>query len=177
MQTDGISESQNRQKYNKTVSIILEAISYGFFGTVFVIFCDFVNFALTQPNCPFGFSCDTYIKRGIPLGLVFFGNLLSVLFIKFLFDSVIKSGFVKWSWILVITSITTILMQTVFIISRSDFAFGEIMSMHSGIELMEEVFGLSLMLKLFLFLAPFTILFANRRTLSEKIKANNYYPK
>lgn len=177
MATVGISESQHKQKDNKTVSVILEAIGYGFFGTVFVIFCDFVNFALTQPNCPPGFSCDTYVKRGISPGGILIGALFSFLFVNFLFGRIIKSEFKKWSLILVMTSITAILMQTVYIISRSDLAFEQIISMYSGKKLMEEVFGVSLMLKLFLFLLPFTILFANRRTLIEKIKANNYYPK
>lgn len=171
MQTISISESLSKET---VLNIILEALGYGFFGAVFVIFCDF---ALTQSNCPPNFSCDTFVKRSIPLGGVFIGAVISVLLVNFLFGKIIKSEFKKWFLILAMTSITAILMQTVYIISKSDFAFEEILSMYSGKVILEEIFGVSFMLKLFLFLLPFTILFADRRTLIEKIKANNYYPK
>lgn len=177
MATLEICESQPREKGKKALHIILEAIGYGFFGTVFVIFCDFVNFALTQPNCPPNFSCDAYAKRGIPFGLVFIGAVISIILVNFLFGKIIKSEFKKWFLILVMTSITAILMQTAYIISYSNLAVKQIMSLNFSKELIEKIFGLSLILKLFLILMPFTILFANRRTLIEKIKANNYYPK
>lgn len=174
MQTISISESLSKET---VLNIILEALGYGFFGAVFVIFCDFVNFALTQPNCPPNFYCDTYVKRGIPFGLVFIGAVISVLLVNFLFGKIIKAEFKRWFLILVMTSITAILMQTVYIISDSDLAFEQIMSLYFSMELIEKIFGLSLILKLFLILTPFTILFASRWILIEKLKANNYYPK
>lgn len=177
MATIGISESQPKEKGKKVLHIILEAIGYGFFGTIFVIFCNFVNYTLTQPNCPPSFSCDTYVERGIPPGGVLIGAVISVLLVNFLFGKIIKSEFKKWFLILVMTSITAILMQTAYIISDSNLAVKQIMSLNFSKELIEKIFGLSLILKLFLIFMPFTILFANRRTLIEKIKANNYHPK
>lgn len=156
------------RKDKKTAHTILEAIGYSFFGTVFVLIVDITKFILTSPECVPNFSCDTYVGRGIPLGGVFIGAVFSVIFIDFLFGRIIKSEFTKWFLILAITSITAILLQTTYIVSKTDLTFEQIISTHSG--KMGKLLGYDLMIELFLILTPFTILFANRRTIIEKIK-------
>jgi hypothetical protein len=157
-------------KDKKTTHTILEAIGYSFFGTVFVLIFDLAKFILTSPQCVPNFSCDTYVGRGIPLGGVLIGAVFSVIFVNFLFGRIIKSEFTKWSFILTTTSITAILLQTAYLISNTDLAFEQIALIHFSKERLAKTLGLNLMVELFLILTPFTILFANRWIIIEKIK-------
>lgn len=160
------------RKVGKKINVVIEAAAYAFFGTVFVLIFEMAKSLLKAP-CDPDFSCGGYVERGIPIGVVLFGAVISVVFVYSLFGTIIKSGFAKWSLILTTTSITTILLQTAYIISNTDMAFEQIASIHFSRERLAKTLGLDLMVELFLILTPFTILFANRRKIIEKIKSEN----
>lgn len=149
-------------KNNSITHLIWEAFAYGFWGTLFVLFFDIIKFSLTQTSCVPGFSCDSFVGRGIPIGGVFIGGVFSAIFVAVFFGKVIKSEFKKWFLILTITAITAISIQTVYIISNNEMYFNT--------SKISKILGFELMLELFVFLAPFTILFANRRSIIEEIQ-------
>ena len=156
----------------KIVNSILEAIAYGFFGTIFVLIFDVSKFYLKQVACDPDFSCDSY-ERGIPLVGVLIGAVFSVVFVSFLFSKIIKSQFTRWFLILITTSITAILLQTAYLIAKTNLTFEQIALIHFSKERVAKTLGLDLMVELFLILAPFTILFINRRAIIEKIKSKD----
>ena len=156
----------------KIFTSFLEAISYGFFSSIFVfIILVIEDFLLTVP-CDPNFSCDTG-GRGIPPGGVLIGAAFSVIFWNLLFGKIIQSNFVKWFLILITSSITAILFQTAYLISITHLTNEQIISIYFGEERLGELFGVDLMIKLFIILTPFTILFANFHSIIEKIKNRN----
>ena len=154
-------------KDKRTAQTILEAVGYGFFGTVFVLIVELTKSILT-PECPSDLLSCSSMRREIALGGVLTGAVFSVIFVDFLLGKILKSEFTRWFLILLNTSITAILLQTAIIISANNLTFQQITSRYFG--RMGELLGYDLMIELFLILTPFTILFANRQTIIEKIK-------
>lgn len=159
------------QNHRKVANIILEAVAYGFFGAVCVLIFNLTIDSLKTPCSP-NFSCDSYM-RGIPVGGVLIGGVFSSVFVGFLLGQIIKSEFTKWFLILTLSSITAILMQTVYFICKTDLMFEQIVSIHFSNERIIRSLGLDLMIELFTILLPFTLIFANRRFILEKIKNPN----
>lgn len=159
------------RKNRKAVNVNFESIAYGFFSAIFVLIFDLAKFSLKTP-CPPDFSCDN-IERGFPPGGVLIGAVFSAIFVNFFLCRIAKSDFTKWLLILALTSITAILMQTVYFICKTDLAFEELLSTHFSNEIVMRSLGLNLMLELFIILIPLTLLFANRHFIIEKIKNSN----
>lgn len=160
------------QKFRNILFLLLEAVAYGFLGSIFVLIVLSVEDFLTRVPCNPNFSCHT-AERGVPPGGVLIGAVLSVILLNLIFGKIIKSNFTKWFLILITTSITAILLQTIYLISVSDMTIEQIISVYFGEERVGELFGVELMIKVFIILTPFTILFANRRFIIEKIKNRN----
>ena len=156
---------------NKIFTSFLEAIAYGFFGSVFVLIVVLIEDFLLFPCNP-KFSCDTG-GRGIPPGGVLIGATLSFIFWNLLFGKIIKLNFVKWFLILITSSITAMLFQTAYLISISDMTIEQTISIYFDEGRLGELFGMDLMIKLFIILAPFTILFANFHSIINRIKNRN----
>ncbi len=151
---------------------VLEGILYGSFGAIFVLIVllieDFLTKAPPIPGMSLGMG-----ERGIPPGGVFLAGILSVVLWNFLFAKIIKTFSIRWFLILATTSITALLMQTAFLIhSQSDWTMSRVISTYlpDGIS---DLIGMSLMIELFIIIAPFTVLFANRQLIIEKIKIRN----
>lgn len=160
------------QKIREVLFSLLEAIAYGFFGSVFVLIVLLVEDFLMRVPYNLNMSCDTG-GRSIPAGGVLIGATLSVVFLNVIFGKIIKSNFVKWVLILITTSITAILLQTAYLVSISDMTIEQIISVYFGEGRVSELLGVELMIKVFIILAPFTISFANRHLIIEKIKNRN----
>lgn len=153
----------------KLSSSFLEAIAYGFFSSVFVLVVSLIEDFLLTVQCIPNFPCDTG-GRGTPPGGVLIGATLSVIFLNLLFGKVIKSNFTKWFLILITSSITAILLQTVHLISTSHLTSEQVVSTYFGEGRLNELLGVDLMFKLFIVLTPFTILFANFHSIVKNFK-------
>lgn len=160
------------QKIRKLLFSLLKAIAYGFFGGVFVLTVLLVEDFLMRVPCNPKFSCDTG-GRGVAPGGVLIGAMLSIILWDLVFGKIIKSNFAKWFLILITTSITAILLETVYLISISDMTIEQIISVSVGGGRMSGLLGIDLMIKLFIILTPFTLLFANYHLIIEKIKNLN----
>ena len=156
------------KKQKNLSSLLLEAASYGFFAGLFVLATVLIEDYLTSVSPPNDFSIG-YGERTIPAIPVFIGATLSVVFWNLLFGKIIKSTFVKWLSILVTSSVSALLIQTAYLIYLSDSTINQIIDAYlpGGVS---ELLGIRLMIKLFIILAPFTILFVNRHLLFGKIK-------
>ncbi len=159
------------KKLSKILPLLAEAIAYGFLSSIFVLIVLLIEDFLTGIQCVPGFACDTS-RRGIPIGAVFICAVLAVVFWNLLFRKIIKSALARWFLILITSSITSILLQTLYLISISHMTINQIISEHLP-DNASDLFGIKLMIKTFLILTPFTILFANRRSLFEKLKNRN----
>lgn len=161
------------KKLSKILSLFAEAIAYGFLSSVFVLIVVLIENFLTRTQCVPDFPCFGYnYERGIPIGTVFISAVLLSVFWNLLFGKIIKSTFIRWFLILITSSITSILLQTAYFISDSHLTINQIISEYLP-DNASELFGVKLMIKVFLILTPFTILFANRRSLFEKLKNRN----
>lgn len=159
------------QKLKEILLSLLEAIAYGFFGSVFVLIVllieDFLTRAPLMPGFPLGYG-----ERGIPPGGVLIGGTISVIFWNLLLGRIIKIASIRWFLILITTSITALLMQMAFLIYESDWTIAEVISRYLP-EGVSELLGVPLMIKLFIILTPFTFLFANRHSLIKKMQKRN----
>lgn len=157
----------------KELSILfLEAITYGFLSGVFVLCVLLIEDFYTRISTIPGWSLG-YTARDIPLGGVLIGATISVIFWNFFFGKIIKSASIRWVLILVTSSITALLIQTAVLIYLSDNTIDKIIAPYLPDEVLE-LLGVSLMIKLFMILTPFTILFAIiRHLLIEKILKRN----
>jgi uncharacterized membrane protein YhdT len=152
----------------KELSIsFLEAVSYGFLGGIFVLCVLFIEDLTRVPPVP-GFSLGNG-ERGIPPGGVLIGGTISVIFWNLLFGRIINSASVRWGLILITSSILALLTQMTFLIYQSETTLDQIIAAYLP-ENVSELLGIPLMIKLFIILTPFTILFANRHLLIEKIQ-------
>lgn len=159
------------QKLKELLISFLEAVSYGFFGGIFVLCVLLIEDFLTKFPPTIGFPLG-YGERSIaPVG-VLIGATLSVIFWNLLFGKIIKSASIKWLLILITSSILALLTQTAFLIYQSETTLDQIIAAYLP-ERVSELLGVPLMIKLFIILAPFTILFANRHLLIEKIQKRN----
>ena len=155
----------------KILLSIKESVVYGVLSSGFVLIVLLIEELFTKVSCEPGFSCGG-AERGIPIGCVFIGTTLSVFVLKSIFGHIRKSGFVKWLSILIISSFTSILFQMIFLIYFGSMTVAQIISNYvpDGIN---ELFAVRLMIKLFLILLPFTILYANRFLIIEIITNRN----
>ena len=155
------------KKISEISPLFLESAFYGFSGTIFVLIALLIEEILTRIACG-PFACH-YHPRNIPIGIVFICTILLFIF----WNLWIKSVLVRWFLILVTSSITAISIQTIYLVSISPFTIEQMIPEHSPNYLILEFFGVDLMVKLFLVLTPFTVLFANRHTIIKKIKNRN----
>ena len=153
-------------KRNSLIHLLLESAFYGLFGSLFVLAVILIED--TQKFCSPNFSCGS-VERGIPLGPVFIATVVSTIFWNRFFGNIIKSVFTRWTLIVVTSSITAIFLQTAYIVSVTPMTIEQIISFHP----MSEILGVKLMHKLFIILAPFTILFAYKQLIFEKFKNRN----
>lgn len=159
------------QKIKGVAFLILEAVVYGFFISICVLIVLSIEDFLMKIPCTPDFSCG-YGERGIPVGGVFIGAILSAIFWNLLFGKIIKSVSVRWFLILITSSITAISLQTIYFILVSDMTVEQVIAAYLP-ERVSELLGLKLMFKLFIILTPFTVLFTNRHLLIERVKSRS----
>ena len=148
----------------KELSIsFLEAVSYGFLSAVFVLCVLLIEDFYTRISIMPGFSLG-YGERGIPPGGVLIGATISVVFWNLLFGRIIKSALIRWSLILVTSSISALCIQLVALIYLGYNTIDQIIAVYESDGVLE-LLGVSLMIKLFMILTPFTILFASCHSL------------
>lgn len=160
------------RKISEKLFSLLEAVAYGFLGSIFVLIILLIEESLTRISCPPNFSCN-YAGRGIALGGVLLGATLSVIFWNLVFGKIIKSAFMRWFLILISSSITAISLQTAYLISISHMTIEQITSIYFSEGRVSELLGIELITKLLIILTPFTLLFASRHFLLAKLKNRN----
>ncbi|HEX8286525.1 MAG TPA: hypothetical protein VF556_00930 [Pyrinomonadaceae bacterium] len=159
------------RKFKELSILLLESVSYGFLGTLFVSCVLLIEDFYTRISIMPGFSLD-YGERGIPPGGVLIGATISVVFWNLLFGRIIKSALIRWSLILVTSSISALLIQVTALIYLDDNAIDQLIAVYAFGGVLE-LLGVSLMIKLFIILTPFTILFASCHWLIRKIQKRN----
>lgn len=158
-------------KSNKSLPFsILEGIAYGILGTIFVVAIltteQFVRIRLNQNN---GFGAD-YGRETLGILWIFFGLSISAVLGNVFFRDSAKSFLFNWSFILTTSSVMTVVFQEVFSIYDHGASTDKLLELF---RIEQECIGLWWIMKLFIILTPFTILFANRHFLFEKIKNLN----
>jgi len=145
----------------KLFGLVLEGICYGILGTAFVIPIFIFLEAVSQNNFTSHNSTDISfgddsLKITIGLAWLLLGLSISAIFWSIVFRKRTDNFFLKWFLILMSSSISPVLLQMAFLIYRNDNSW--------------KLLGVSWMSSLFLMLAPFTFLFANRQLIIEKIQ-------
>lgn len=141
----------------KTRSLFLEAISFGILGTVLTVWVYLLQESLSKPDSTGEIVfADDSVKTTVGLAWLILGLSVSALFWNIVFRKQTDNFSPKWALILISSSISPVLMQMIFLDYLHDGAW--------------KLLGADWMISLLLILAPFTLLFANRRFFIEKIQ-------
>jgi hypothetical protein len=158
------------QDAKKLTPMIVEGLCYGLTGTIFVFLILAVeSFAKTTLNDN-GFSNDDFGRQTLAILWVFLGLGVSAISVNLFFRNSTGTFFLRWFLILLSSSILTIVLQKIFLIYYHDQTADKLFEL---LKFQHERMGLWWTIRLFLILIPFTILFANRRFILEKIKNLN----
>lgn len=147
----------------KKPNLVLEGFCYGILGTVFTVMVTGMVSVFTNPNyskspdsTEINFPAPSPESLTIGLAWLLWGLSISVIFWSVVFRKDVNRSFLKWFLILISASISPILMQVAVLIYLNNNSW--------------KLLGVWSMINLFLILAPFTFLFANRHSIIEKIK-------
>ncbi len=152
---------------------ILEGIAYGLSGGIFVFAVLGIEDFLAKIDLPSTRFSIGSPEQSIGLGCLFLGLSISAAFGNLLFRKSNKCSLAKLLFILTISSITTVLIQMGILLYFSGQTFDEIISNNLP-RLVWELLGFRWMIKLFVILAPFTILFTNRRLIIDSFRNRNF---
>jgi hypothetical protein len=156
------------QDAKKLTPMIVEGLCYGLTGTIFVFFSILAVDAFAEMTLDnIGFSNDDFGRQTLAILWVFLGLSISAVSANLFFRNSTGNFFLKWFLILLSSSILTIVLQKIFLIYYHDQTVDKLFEL---LKYEHERIGLWWTIRLFLILTPFTILFANRWTMIEKIK-------
>ncbi len=155
----------------KISSIILESLAYGLFGTSFVVLLIVIEEYIESFEKHSGFIVHTY-EETLALIPLFFGLFISVILGNLLLKNEIKLFKIcKWIFILLFSCFSAVSLQKIMLIYFQNQTFSDtIVELFSY---QQNSLGLWWMLKLLIFLTPFTAIFASRHFLFDKLKNRN----
>ena len=157
----------------KISTAFFEGISYGLIGSVFVFLAIWAieSFAeITSNPDGISFSNDDFGREGIGVIPLFLGLSIAAVSIIALFGENKNRLLLKWLSVLLISTLLTVILQKLFLIYYFQQPTEKLFNL---LKYKHERLGLWWAIRLFLVLAPFTILFANRRLIFEKIRNLN----
>jgi hypothetical protein len=144
------------QKNRNLFSLFWESIIYAVSGGIIVgLIFGIEDYVARSRINNSGFGGD-YVSNSIGMLWVLLGLGFSALLWNLVFRKTTKYFFLKWFFISITSTISTVLMQMAFLISNHDMTLKEIISAHD----IPYLLGFSSMLNLFTILTPFTFLFA-----------------
>ena len=157
----------------KISTAFFEGISYGLTGTVFVFLAIGAIEAFAQissnPN-GISFSNDDFGREGIGVIPLFLGLSIAAISIISLFGENKNRLLIKWFTVLLASVALIVILQKMVLI----YCFHQpTEKLFNLLKYEPERLGLWWAIRLFLILAPFTVLFANRRLIFEKTRNLN----
>jgi hypothetical protein len=161
------------QDAKKISKAFFEGISYGLTGTIFVFLAIWAmeSFAeITSNSNGISFSNDDFGREGIGVIPLFLGLSISVVSVISILGEQKNNLFLRWLAILLLSVTLTVVLQKIFLIY---YFHQPIEKLFNLLKNEQERLGLWWAIRLFLILAPFTVLFANRRLIFEKIRNLN----
>ena len=158
------------KKIKNLSGAILESIVYSISGGIFVLIIFLIEECYERSQDVPGFPPN--INQSIGLLWILLGLFFSSLLCSLLFRKATKFLFLKWSFLLIFSTVTPVLMQMIFLINNSNII--DNLQMYS-IEDIYGTAGISLFTKLFTALIPFVFLFAGCQKLLENRKKRNIF--
>ncbi len=158
------------QKTGNLSSLILKSIVYSILGGLFVIAMFLIEecFNRSQETTVF----PTQTEQSIGLIWILLGLSFSSLFCNLLFRKTAKFFFLKWFFLLLLSTVTSVLMQMTFLINHSTII--ENLQTYSTEDIYGTV-GIRLFVKLLIALTPFIFLFEGCQVLFANLKKRNAF--
>jgi hypothetical protein len=156
------------QKTKKLSVLVLESIVYSILGGFFVIAVFLIEESFSRSQQISGFPVQT--EQSVSLLWILLGLSFSSLFCNLVFRKTARFYFLKLFFLLLLSTVTSVLMQMTFLINHSTMI--ENLQVYSTEDIYGAI-GITLFTKLLIALTPFVFLFEVCKLFIENLKNRN----